>query len=100
MKMSGRSVARRRYPWVMITPKRGKHRSIKTVSSGMERDARADVVHGVRNPGASVSRLIFISLPAERGGWRGGGGGRPRVNADLTRGTNKFDGTPIHRVCR
>jgi len=54
----------------------------------------------VRNPGASVSRLIFISLPAEFGGWRGGGGGRPRVNADLTRGTNKFDGTPIHRVCR
>lgn len=44
--------------------------------------------------GASVSRLIFISPLATLRGWRAEVAGR-WVSADLTRGTNKFDGTPI-----
>lgn len=74
--------------------KRGASIAIKTVSSGTGRDARADVVRGVRNSGASVSRLIFISPLATLRGWRAEVADR-WVSADLTRGTNKFDGTPI-----
>lgn len=77
----------------MIAPNAGRAPPpIKTVSSGTGRDARA--VRGVRNSGASVSRLIFISPLATLRGWRAEVAGR-WVSADLTRGTNKFDGTPI-----
>lgn len=85
--------------------------SIKTVSSGGEtgRNARANVVHGgaVRKSGTDGRSeqvypgryLLALGANSWGGGWRKGVD-MLRVNTDLTRGTNKFDGTPIRNSPR